>query len=85
MWNQVYNPFGNSALSTIAAMPAKRYIWNASGSVPVGLYRLQKTIPSKYQLAQRVDHGLNLICRAAFRFIHGGLERLKLARVSTGG
>jgi conjugative transfer signal peptidase TraF len=31
------------ALSTIAAMPAKRYIWNASGSVPVGLYRLQPT------------------------------------------
>jgi len=30
-------------LSTIAAMPAKRYIWNASGSVPVGLYRLQPT------------------------------------------
>ena len=29
------------ALSTIATMPAKRYIWNASGSVPVGLYRLQ--------------------------------------------
>jgi conjugative transfer signal peptidase TraF len=28
-------------LSTIAAMPAKRYVWNASGSVPVGLYRLQ--------------------------------------------
>ncbi len=31
------------ALSTIAAMPAKRYIWNASGSAPVGLYRLQPT------------------------------------------
>jgi conjugative transfer signal peptidase TraF len=31
------------ALSTIAARPAKRYIWNASGSVPVGLYRLQPT------------------------------------------
>jgi conjugative transfer signal peptidase TraF len=31
------------ALSTIATMPAKRYIWNASGSVPVGLYRLQPT------------------------------------------
>jgi conjugative transfer signal peptidase TraF len=31
------------ALSTIAAMPAKRYVWNASGSVPVGLYRLQPT------------------------------------------
>jgi conjugative transfer signal peptidase TraF len=30
-------------LSTIAAMPAKRYVWNASGSVPVGLYRLQPT------------------------------------------
>jgi conjugative transfer signal peptidase TraF len=29
------------ALSTIAAMPAKRYIWNASDSVPVGLYWLQ--------------------------------------------
>jgi conjugative transfer signal peptidase TraF len=29
------------ALSTIAATPAKRYVWNASGSVPVGLYRLQ--------------------------------------------
>jgi conjugative transfer signal peptidase TraF len=31
------------ALSTIATMPAKRYIWNASGSVPVGLYCLQPT------------------------------------------
>jgi conjugative transfer signal peptidase TraF len=31
------------ALSTIAARPAKRYVWNASGSVPVGLYRLQPT------------------------------------------
>jgi conjugative transfer signal peptidase TraF len=31
------------ALSTIGAMPAKRYVWNASGSVPVGLYRLQPT------------------------------------------
>ena len=31
------------ALSTIATMPVKRYIWNASGSVPVGLYRLQPT------------------------------------------
>jgi conjugative transfer signal peptidase TraF len=30
-------------LSTIAAMPAKRYVWNVSGSVPVGLYRLQPT------------------------------------------
>jgi conjugative transfer signal peptidase TraF len=27
-------------LSTIAAKPAKRYVWNVSGSVPVGLYRL---------------------------------------------
>jgi type IV secretory pathway protease TraF len=31
------------ALSTIAAKPAKRYIWNASVSVPVGLYRLRPT------------------------------------------
>jgi conjugative transfer signal peptidase TraF len=31
------------ALSTIVARPAKRYVWNASGSVPVGLYRLQPT------------------------------------------
>jgi len=31
------------ALSTIAAKPAKRYIWNASASVPVGLYRLRPT------------------------------------------
>ena len=39
------------ALSTIAAMPAKRYVWNASGSVPVGLYRLQPTgDPSVTQL-----------------------------------
>jgi len=30
-------------LSTIAAMPAKRYVWNVSGSVPVGLYRFQPT------------------------------------------
>ena len=30
-------------LSTIAAKPAKYYVWNASGSVPVGLYRLQPT------------------------------------------
>jgi conjugative transfer signal peptidase TraF len=30
-------------LSTIAARPAKRYVWNASGSIPVGLYRLQPT------------------------------------------
>jgi conjugative transfer signal peptidase TraF len=29
------------ALSTNAATPAKRYVWNVSGSVPVGLYRLQ--------------------------------------------
>jgi conjugative transfer signal peptidase TraF len=29
------------AVSMIAATPAKRYVWNASGSVPVGLYRLQ--------------------------------------------
>jgi conjugative transfer signal peptidase TraF len=28
-------------LSTIAAMPAKHYVWNLSGSVPIGLYRLQ--------------------------------------------
>ena len=31
------------AMSMIAATPAKRYVWNASGSVPVGLYRLQPT------------------------------------------
>jgi len=31
------------ALSTIAARPATRYVWNASGSVPIGLYRLQPT------------------------------------------
>jgi type IV secretory pathway protease TraF len=31
------------ALSTIAAKLAKRYIWNASASVPVGLYRLWPT------------------------------------------
>ena len=31
------------ALSTIAARPATRYVWNASGSAPVGLYRLQPT------------------------------------------
>jgi type IV secretory pathway protease TraF len=31
------------ALSTIAAKPAKRYIWNASASVPVSLYRLRPT------------------------------------------
>lgn len=31
------------ALSTIAAEPAKHYVWNASGSVPIGLYRLQPT------------------------------------------
>ncbi|HXQ05098.1 MAG TPA: S26 family signal peptidase [Bradyrhizobium sp.] len=31
------------ALSTIAAKPAKSCVWNASGSVPVGLYRLQPT------------------------------------------
>jgi type IV secretory pathway protease TraF len=31
------------ALSTIAAKPAKRYIWNASTSVPIGLYRLRPT------------------------------------------
>src|ERR1700675_2034794 len=31
------------ALSTIAATPAKRYVWNVSGSVPVGLYRLLPT------------------------------------------
>jgi type IV secretory pathway protease TraF len=31
------------ALSTIAAKPAKRYIWNASASVPVALYRLRPT------------------------------------------
>lgn len=31
------------ALSTTAAKPAKRYLWNASSSVPVGLYGLQPT------------------------------------------
>jgi conjugative transfer signal peptidase TraF len=31
------------ALSAIAAKPTKYYVWNASGSVPVGLYRLQPT------------------------------------------
>jgi conjugative transfer signal peptidase TraF len=31
------------ALSTIAARPATRYVWNASVSAPVGLYRLQPT------------------------------------------
>jgi conjugative transfer signal peptidase TraF len=30
-------------LSTIAGKPAKRYVWNVSGSVPVGLYRLLPT------------------------------------------
>jgi conjugative transfer signal peptidase TraF len=30
-------------LSTIAARPAKLYVWNASASVPVGLYRLLPT------------------------------------------
>src|SRR5450755_645751 len=31
------------ALSTITATPAKRYVWNVSGSIPVGLYRLKPT------------------------------------------
>ena len=31
------------ALSTITARPAKRYVWNVSGSIPVGLYRLKPT------------------------------------------
>jgi conjugative transfer signal peptidase TraF len=31
------------ALSTGGEKPAKRYVWNASGSVPIGLYRLQPT------------------------------------------
>jgi len=30
-------------VSTIAAKPSPRYIWNASGSVPIGLYRLRPT------------------------------------------
>jgi conjugative transfer signal peptidase TraF len=30
-------------VSTIAARPAPRYIWNASESVPIGLYRLHPT------------------------------------------
>jgi conjugative transfer signal peptidase TraF len=30
-------------LSMIAAKPVPRYLWNASGSVPVGLYRLHPT------------------------------------------
>ena len=29
------------ALSSIAAKPAKYYIWNASASVPIGLYRMR--------------------------------------------
>ena len=29
------------ALSTIVASPAKRYVWNLSASVPIGLYRLR--------------------------------------------
>jgi conjugative transfer signal peptidase TraF len=31
------------AVSTIATKPVPRYIWNASRSVPIGLYRLQPT------------------------------------------
>jgi len=30
-------------VSTIATKPVPRYIWNASGSVPIGLYRLHPT------------------------------------------
>jgi conjugative transfer signal peptidase TraF len=30
-----------AALSTIAAKPATQYLWNASESVPIGLYRLR--------------------------------------------
>jgi type IV secretory pathway protease TraF len=30
-------------VSTIAVRPAPRYIWNASESVPIGLYRLHPT------------------------------------------
>jgi conjugative transfer signal peptidase TraF len=30
-----------AVLSTIAAKPATQYLWNASGSVPIGLYRLR--------------------------------------------
>ena len=30
-------------VSTITAKPVPRYIWNASGSVPIGLYRLHPT------------------------------------------
>jgi conjugative transfer signal peptidase TraF len=30
-------------LSTIGSQPATRYVWNASESVPVGLYRLRPT------------------------------------------
>ena len=30
-------------VSTIAAKPVPRYIWNESGSVPIGLYRLHST------------------------------------------
>ena len=31
----------DSVLSTIGEKPAPHYIWNASESVPIGLYRLQ--------------------------------------------
>lgn len=39
-------------LSTIGAEPAPTYVWNASESVPVGLYRLQP--PGKLAVAELV-------------------------------
>ena len=32
-----------AVLSSIAARPVTRFLWNASESVPIGLYRLQPT------------------------------------------
>jgi conjugative transfer signal peptidase TraF len=39
-------------VSTIAARPAALYIWNASGSVPIGLYRLHPIF--RLAVSQRV-------------------------------
>ena len=61
-------------VSTIAVRPAPRYIWNASGSVPIGLYRLHPTgrlavtqlvavqSPNLWQHSSQIA----AICRAAF-------------------
>ena len=65
---------GTVLLSTIAAKPVPRYLWNASRSAPIGLYELQPNgrlavtqlvavqSPNLWQHSSQIA----AICRAAF-------------------